>query len=59
VIATGGEPAVAPIDGLDDVGSWTNRDALEATEAPSTLVVLGAGPVGLELARRSLASAPG
>jgi pyruvate/2-oxoglutarate dehydrogenase complex dihydrolipoamide dehydrogenase (E3) component len=51
VIATGGEPAVPPIGGLEEVGYWTNRDALEATEAPATLVVLGAGPVGLELAQ--------
>jgi pyruvate/2-oxoglutarate dehydrogenase complex dihydrolipoamide dehydrogenase (E3) component len=51
VIATGGEPSVPPIDGLEEVGYWTNREALEATEAPSSLVVLGAGPVGLELAQ--------
>jgi pyruvate/2-oxoglutarate dehydrogenase complex dihydrolipoamide dehydrogenase (E3) component len=51
VIATGGEPAVPPIDGLEEVGYWTNREALEATEAPSSLVVLGAGAVGLELAQ--------
>jgi pyruvate/2-oxoglutarate dehydrogenase complex dihydrolipoamide dehydrogenase (E3) component len=51
VIATGGEPSVPPVSGLEEVGYWTNREALEATEAPSSLVVLGAGPVGLELAQ--------
>jgi len=51
VIATGGQPSVPPVDGLEEVGYWTNREALEATEAPASLVVLGAGPVGLELAQ--------
>jgi pyruvate/2-oxoglutarate dehydrogenase complex dihydrolipoamide dehydrogenase (E3) component len=51
VIATGGQPSIPPVSGLDQVGYWTNRDAVAATEAPSSLVVLGAGPVGLELAQ--------
>jgi pyruvate/2-oxoglutarate dehydrogenase complex dihydrolipoamide dehydrogenase (E3) component len=51
VIASGGEPASPPIDGLDEVDLWTNREAIEATEAPRSLVVLGAGPIGLELAQ--------
>jgi pyruvate/2-oxoglutarate dehydrogenase complex dihydrolipoamide dehydrogenase (E3) component len=51
VIATGGEPAVPPIDGLKDVDFWTNREAIEATESPRSMVVLGAGPIGLELAQ--------
>jgi pyruvate/2-oxoglutarate dehydrogenase complex dihydrolipoamide dehydrogenase (E3) component len=51
VIATGGQPSAPPIDGLDELGYWTNREALEATQAPRSLVVLGAGPVGLELAQ--------
>jgi pyruvate/2-oxoglutarate dehydrogenase complex dihydrolipoamide dehydrogenase (E3) component len=51
VIATGGEPAVPPIDGLEDVDFWTNREAIEATESPRSMVVLGAGPIGLELAQ--------
>lgn len=51
VIATGGEPAVPPIDGLSDVDYWTNREAIEATELPRSMIVLGAGPIGLELAQ--------
>jgi pyruvate/2-oxoglutarate dehydrogenase complex dihydrolipoamide dehydrogenase (E3) component len=51
VIATGGEPAMPPIDGIGQVDAWTNREAIEATELPRSLVVLGAGPVGLELAQ--------
>ena len=51
VLATGGQPAVPPIDGLDQVDYWTNREAIEATEPPGSLVVLGAGAIGLELAQ--------
>lgn len=49
VIATGGEPAVPPIEGLFDVDYWTNRDATEAKEVPASLIVLGGGPIGLEI----------
>jgi pyruvate/2-oxoglutarate dehydrogenase complex dihydrolipoamide dehydrogenase (E3) component len=59
VIATGGQPSIPPVSGLDEVDYWTNRDAVSATEAPSSLVVLGAGPVGWSWPRRSRASAPG
>jgi pyruvate/2-oxoglutarate dehydrogenase complex dihydrolipoamide dehydrogenase (E3) component len=51
VIATGGEPAVPPIDGLREVDFWTNREAIEAEELPRSMVVLGAGAIGLELAQ--------
>lgn len=51
VIATGGEPAAPSIEGLDSVDYWTNREAIEATELPRSIVVLGAGPIGVELAQ--------
>lgn len=48
VIATGTSPAVPPIDALTEVDYWTNRDAVEAKEVPHSIVILGAGPIGLE-----------
>jgi pyruvate/2-oxoglutarate dehydrogenase complex dihydrolipoamide dehydrogenase (E3) component len=51
VIATGSAPQVPPIPGLDQVAYWTNRDAVRVTEPPSSLVVLGAGAVGMEFAQ--------
>ncbi len=50
VIATGSEPMVPPIDGLDRLeGVWTNREATAARRLPRRLLVLGGGPVGVEL----------
>jgi pyruvate/2-oxoglutarate dehydrogenase complex dihydrolipoamide dehydrogenase (E3) component len=49
VIAAGGAPAVPPIEGLGTVDYWTNREATEAKEAPESLIVLGGGPIGLEI----------
>jgi pyruvate/2-oxoglutarate dehydrogenase complex dihydrolipoamide dehydrogenase (E3) component len=51
VIATGSVPAAPPIPGLDDVEAWSNREATTAGRIPESLVVLGAGPVGCELAQ--------
>jgi pyruvate/2-oxoglutarate dehydrogenase complex dihydrolipoamide dehydrogenase (E3) component len=52
VIATGSEPVIPPIDGLRELdGVWTNREATGATEVPDRLLVLGGGPVGVEMAQ--------
>jgi dihydrolipoamide dehydrogenase len=51
VLATGSRPAIPPIDGLDSVEYWTNRDATRTHKIPQSLVVMGGGPVGAELAQ--------
>jgi len=51
VIANGGTAAIPPIPGLDQVEYWTNRQAAVPREHPDTLVVLGGGAVGVELAQ--------
>jgi pyruvate/2-oxoglutarate dehydrogenase complex dihydrolipoamide dehydrogenase (E3) component len=55
VVATGTAPAVPRVDGLADLPRgellWTNREAVKAESAPDSLVVLGGGAVGCELAQ--------
>jgi pyruvate/2-oxoglutarate dehydrogenase complex dihydrolipoamide dehydrogenase (E3) component len=51
VINTGTDPAVPPIDGLAGTPFWTNREILQAEEAPASLCVIGGGAIGLELAQ--------
>jgi dihydrolipoamide dehydrogenase len=50
VIATGSAAAMPPIPGLRDVKAWTNRDATTAKEVPESLLILGGGVVGVEMA---------
>jgi pyruvate/2-oxoglutarate dehydrogenase complex dihydrolipoamide dehydrogenase (E3) component len=51
VLNTGTTAAVPPIAGLADTPFWTNREALEAEQAPRSLLVIGGGAIGLELAQ--------
>jgi pyruvate/2-oxoglutarate dehydrogenase complex dihydrolipoamide dehydrogenase (E3) component len=51
VIASGTQPAIPSVDGLPGIPHWTNREAVEAATLPRSLIVLGAGAVGLELAQ--------
>jgi pyruvate/2-oxoglutarate dehydrogenase complex dihydrolipoamide dehydrogenase (E3) component len=51
IVATGSTPMVPPIDGLEDLGAWTNREATTAKRIPERLLVLGGGPVGVEMAQ--------
>jgi pyruvate/2-oxoglutarate dehydrogenase complex dihydrolipoamide dehydrogenase (E3) component len=49
VIATGSRPAIPPIPGLKESGCLTNESLMELTRLPKRLVIIGAGPTGLEL----------
>jgi pyruvate/2-oxoglutarate dehydrogenase complex dihydrolipoamide dehydrogenase (E3) component len=51
VLSAGTAPTIPPIDGLAGTPYWTNREAIEATEVPASLVVLGGGAIGVELAQ--------
>ncbi|MCV6596064.1 MAG: FAD-dependent oxidoreductase [Mangrovicoccus sp.] len=51
VIATGSRPALPPIPGLDSVPVLTNETLFDLRDQPEHLVVLGAGPIGLEMAQ--------
>jgi dihydrolipoamide dehydrogenase len=51
IVATGSGAAMPPIDGLDSVRAWNNRDATTADQVPASMIVLGGGPVGSELSQ--------
>jgi pyruvate/2-oxoglutarate dehydrogenase complex dihydrolipoamide dehydrogenase (E3) component len=51
LVNTGTEPAIPPIPGLAGTPYWTNREAVETEEVPESLIVLGGGAVGAELAQ--------
>jgi pyruvate/2-oxoglutarate dehydrogenase complex dihydrolipoamide dehydrogenase (E3) component len=59
VVATGSTPALPPIPGIDEGPFLTNETIFDLTEWPDRLVVIGAGPIGLEMAQafRRLGSA--
>ncbi len=51
VIATGSSPLVPPIDGLDKVAYFTNETIFNGPELPKNLIIIGGGPIGMELAQ--------
>ncbi|WP_149256937.1 NAD(P)/FAD-dependent oxidoreductase [Actinomadura sp. K4S16] len=51
VLATGSHPRIPPIPGLETTPYWTNRDAIAAEEVPASMLVLGGGAIGVELAQ--------
>lgn len=51
VIATGSSPVVPPIPGLDSVAYFTNETIFDNGEKPPHLIVIGGGPIGMELAQ--------
>ena len=51
VLAAGTAPAIPPIEGLAGTPYWTNREAIEAEAVPESLIVLGGGAIGVELAQ--------
>ena len=52
VVATGSEPFIPPVPGLRGLdGIWTNREATGMKAVPRRMIVLGGGPVGVEMAQ--------
>ena len=51
VIATGSSAAVPPIPGLKEIGYITNREIFSLDRLPGSMIVLGAGPIGIEMAQ--------
>ena len=52
ILAAGTLPLVPPIEGLDGIdAAWTNREATTTSEIPRRLLLMGGGPVGVELAQ--------
>jgi dihydrolipoamide dehydrogenase len=51
IVATGSGAAMPPIEGLDSVEAWNNRQGTTAKHVPESMIVLGGGPVGSELSQ--------
>lgn len=51
IIATGSRPAIPPVGSISDVPYWTNETVFSQKKLPNSLLVLGGGPIGLEMAQ--------
>ncbi len=51
LISTGSDAVIPPLAGLEEAGYWTNREATALQEIPGSAVIVGGGPVGVELAQ--------
>ncbi len=51
LLCTGGRPAVPPIPGLEEAGYETSESLFELTDPPASIVVIGGGPIAIELAQ--------
>lgn len=51
ILATGTKPAIPQVPGLAAAAPWTNRDAVQLRVLPASLIVLGGGAIGVELAQ--------
>lgn len=51
VVATGSGPLMPPIEGLEEAHAWSNREATTAKSPPASMLILGGGPVGVEMAQ--------
>ncbi|HEX5149062.1 MAG TPA: NAD(P)/FAD-dependent oxidoreductase [Candidatus Limnocylindrales bacterium] len=51
ILAVGSASKVPPVEGIGSITTWTNRDATSARRLPESLLVLGGGPTGVELAQ--------
>lgn len=50
LVCTGSETVIPPIPGLSEVAYWTSKEALESTELPQSLAIIGGGVIGVEFA---------
>ena len=51
VVATGSSAAIPPVEGLAEAGYLTNRDIFSLSRLPDSMIILGAGPIGIEMAQ--------
>ena len=51
IVATGSSPSLPPVEGLANVPYWTNETVFSQKELPGHLMVLGGGPIGVEMAQ--------